>query len=217
MELINADLSPTLLFELFKELHEISFTHKDDFNQVQIVERVVKCANVDVKITFRMYVTHVLDDDGLFTIIVKLTANSNSISLRKYKISIGDVEYFSVQHQIPKDVNDRQVIEHYTQLVEKVINGFNVFKVCKHCRILYKDLRTAIDPNQTCSNCMFDRVFHFRDMNCSICNDNIAPKDYNFTLTCGHTFHTECALRLFIRSKKRDCPLCREPDYHDQD
>ena len=49
---------------------------------------------------------------------------------------------------------------------------------------------------------------------CPICLDKIEENHVTKTLTCGHTFHYRCFLRLVYRSSNFfiNCPLCREPN-----
>lgn len=215
MNLINAELSHEKMMDLFRSLHFMYFNYKEDFDRTHLVERICKCHNMDVKILLKMYITYSGDDSGNFAVSVKISASSTSINLRKTKNYFGDEETFTIVKEFQKNMNPDQLGHAYSVLITQIINSYKVFKVCKYCRILYRDPRIDVEPDHACMNCLFDQVFYIRDLTCAVCSESIHKDDMNFTLTCGHTYHTSCILKSFIQMKKRECPLCRELDYHD--
>lgn len=215
MNLINAELSHEKMMELFHTFHFLHFKHKNEFERIHLVERVCKCHNMDVKINLKMYITYSGDDLGNFAVSVKISASSPSINLRKSKNYFGDEESFTIVKEFQNNMNPDQLGNRYSELINQILDSYKVFKVCKFCRILYRDPRIDIDSDYPCMNCLFDQVFYIRDLICAVCSETICRDDMNFTLTCGHTFHTNCILKSFVQMKKRECPLCRELDQHD--
>ena len=215
MDLIATDLSRERLYEFLVELHDISFQQKELVNYSHKVQRICKCLNFDIKLTLRLYITYVIDSEDNFKITIKTTLSSDSITLRRAKTFFNDYEYFLLAKELPGTFTSEDKEKMYKELVDEIIIHLNHFKVCKHCRVLYKDPRINIAPNHACTNCQFDQVFQLRDTKCMVCNEQILPEDLTFTLTCAHTFHTNCIMLGFIHMKKRECPLCREVDQHE--
>jgi hypothetical protein len=214
MNIIDAEISQEKMLDLFRNIHNI-YRCKPNYNGTHVVERICKCYNLDVKITLRMYITYSGDDVGNFMVNVKILATTNCVNLRKTRNYFGDGETVIIAKDFSEMINDSDYLRQYKKLVDEIIDSYNVFKVCRHCRILYQDPRQDIEPDYPCVNCLFDQVFYFRDLDCVVCKDSIQKTDMNFTLTCGHTFHTGCIMKTFIQMKKRECPLCRESDSHD--
>jgi|688.fasta_scaffold237256_2 hypothetical protein len=215
MDLIASDLSREKLYDFLNELHDISFEHKDYVNYSHKVQRICKCANFDIKLTIRMYITHVIDPENNFKVTVKTTLSGDSVTLRKAKTFFNDYESFILSKESIGPITPEDKERIYTELVDEIIHHLNTFKVCKQCRVLYKDPRIKNNPNHPCINCQFDQIFQLRDAQCMVCNEVILPDDLTFTLTCAHTFHTPCIMMGFIHMKKRECPLCREVDQHE--
>lgn len=215
MDLIASDISQKRLFDFMNELHDISFENKDYVNYSHKVQRICKCINFDIKLTLRMYITHIIDSNNSFKVTVKTTIGTDSITLRKTKTFFNDYEFFLLSKELPGTFTEEDKTKMYSDLSEEIIEHLNVFKVCKHCRILYKDPRKHLEPNHSCPNCQFDQIFHIRDTQCMICNEQVLPGELSFTLTCAHSFHTSCIMQGFIQMKKRECPLCREVDQHE--
>lgn len=216
MNLIHADLSKEHLFELLREFHLITFSNNERINNSFVVQRICKCHDLDIKFFLKMYITQSVDTEtGALTVGVKVSLSTEAITLRKGRNFFDDYQYFLVSKDFEPYSDAERMLELYKELVDDIINNLNVFKVCKHCRLLYKDPRISTDPNHPCIHCLFDKVFHIRDCRCMVCNEDIIPGETSFTLTCGHTFHTECILLSFIKTKVRTCPLCRENDCHE--
>ena len=215
MNLINADISHEKMLDLFRTIHNLHFKHKTEFDRTHLVERICKCHNLDVKIYLRMYITYSGDEMGNFAISVKVSAGTNCVNLRKYKTYFGDDESFTILKEFQAKMSESEITEEYKNLIKKIIESYNVFKVCRYCRLLYRDPRVDIEPDYPCMNCLFDQVFHIRELNCVVCSEMIQKDEMNFTLTCGHTYHTNCIMKTFVQMRKRECPLCREIDCHD--
>lgn len=221
MNLIHADLSSEKLYDLFRELHLITFSNSNNeqptVNEAYTVERICKCYDLDVNLQLKMHINQfIVKDTGTYTVCVKVSVKTDATTLRKIRNGFNEYEYFFISKELPPHSDAQLVLDLYKQLVKEILTQLNAFKVCKHCRLLYKDPRQdEIEPNYPCIHCIFDDVFHIRDCRCVVCNEDLLPEDASFTLTCGHTFHTECILLSFLKTKSRACPLCREHDTHE--
>lgn len=201
--LIIKDSLVELLSEIY-DLHSQSLAVNASTN----LSRTMKCTELDVKLLLKMTFTfeNKTNDDNVFIATVKLVLSTACTSLRKVNHYWNDNEIITIRMEI--------TTEHFGYLADKIIDHLNHFKICKICRILYKDSRNT-NPTSICKHCYFDRIFHVQDSACAICQEVIEPGAQTFALTCAHVYHSECILTQFIKNDNRTCPLCRENDNHE--
>lgn len=199
------------LLNLYKEM--IDVTTEDPEEKKFTVHRHCKVENVDVKLLLRLEVILDLNSDNMLAIQSKISVVTESTTLRKYKSYYNDSEYYKVRSE-PVYLNKAsELYAHNLEThVKSVLDGFLVFRICKICRLLYKDPRK--DTEDVCKNCIFDNCFYLRQDSCVVCQEQYKPNEYTFPLTCGHVYHSKCILQQFLVKKKRECPICKELDSH---
>ena len=45
---------------------------------------------------------------------------------------------------------------------------------------------------------------------CAICLENLNKQENILKLECSHIYHVNCLKDWYIKSKNKDCPMCRE-------
>lgn len=175
-------------------------------------ERYCRCDEMNVKLVLKMSVSFEFREEQKDCIVSNtISLSTDCVSLRKSNYFWSDKESFSLTFLIYPNQDLNSQFEH---LVEEIMNKIDQFKICCCCRILYQEDREE-NPNESiCIHCRFDSIFFVKNTQCVICNDDLKPFEQSFTLTCGHTFHSACILQYFIKTMKRECPLCREVDCH---
>jgi hypothetical protein len=198
------------LIELLEEVYDIH-SQSQVVNATTNLSRCMKCVELDVKLLLKMSLSFEPkatdnNEENIFIATVKLTLSTSCTSLRKVNHFWNDNEMITIRLEM--------TCKHFDYLADKIIEHLNHFKICKICRILYKDPRD-ISPTSICKYCYFDRIFLVQEASCAICQEAILPGVQTFTLTCSHIYHSECILTQFIKSDNRNCPLCREQDHHE--
>lgn len=175
-------------------------------------ERYCKCEGLNVKLVFKMDANFDFREEQKDCIIsIHISLSTDCTSLRKSNYFWSDKESFIVSHAIH---SDQELDPQLEKLVDELLLKVDWFKICRSCRILYQENREEESNQSICVHCRFDSIFFVADTQCVICNEELKPFEQSFTLTCGHTFHSPCVLQCFIKSMKRECPLCRESDSH---
>lgn len=203
-------MSQEKLTDLLVDVHE-NHHMAQRLSTLHNLMRVCKCTEMDVKVNLKLNVT-IETDSGHHTYLVsiKLYATTECISLRK-TFTWSEHENICSRKVFLAEFSEKAIREEYQNLAKDIIEKFSCFRVCILCRSLFKDAR-ATDPScvhQTCPSCLFDAVFFNQDCCCVICKDNILEEEQTFSLNCGHTYHTRCILESFIKTNKRECPICR--------
>ena len=208
MKIANIELLKDRWVYFLKSLFSLQGQVSKKFN----TERYCKCDGLDVKLVLKL--------DGSFDFREEqkdciasfhIALSTDCMSLRKSNYFWSDKESYTINYIIfPEQHLDIQ----FEKLVDEIMYKMDFFKICNICRILYQEHRVENSNETVCMHCMFDSIFYVRDTVCVICNDNVREGEQTFTLTCGHTFHSPCILQYFIKTSKRECPLCRESDNH---
>ena len=160
----------------------------------------------------------IIDTEDSLHITSKIIMSSDNVSLRRYKTYVNDNEYVKCRSVINGFTDPFILDTGLQQHIIEVVQNLKSFKICQVCRILYKDSdKIQYHTEMKCNNCMFDDIFSFRDETCIICQDNYhddnnIKESTSFSLSCGHIFHSKCIMKLFLSSKKRECPICKEID-----
>lgn len=210
--LINSTLRKDNLLYLYNEFIDINSSDPEE--KKFTVHRHCKVDDVDVKLLLKLEVNVDMNPEKFLCIQTKISMTTESYTLRKYKSYYNDTEYQKIRMEpVYFDLLSDSFRESLDKHVDSVLDGFLVFKICKICRLLYKDSRTE-DGFNVCKNCIFDNCFYSLEENCVVCQEKYRPKDYTFSLTCGHLYHSNCILQHFLVKRKRECPICKELDTH---
>jgi hypothetical protein len=176
-----------------------------------ITERYCKCDGLDVKLVLKMEGNFEFKEDNNCLVAFQIILSTDCISLRRSNYFWSDKESFLVSRIIDPLVH---IESQFENIVDEIIQKMNTFKICSQCRILYQEDREEEPQESICIHCRFDSIFFPKDICCAICKDMIYRDEQSFTLTCAHTYHSACVLLHFIKTAKRECPLCRESDSH---
>jgi hypothetical protein len=206
MKLTHTVINKECLLDLLSEVYDIH-SHASAVNLTTNLSRVLKCIELDVKLLLKMSIQyeHKENDEHIFIATVKLILSTQSTCLRKTNHFWNDNEMITIRLEM--------TTEHFEYLADKIIEQLDHFRICKVCRILFKDSRSN-HATAICKYCCFDRIFQFEDASCAICQEVMEPGVQTFALTCAHVFHSDCILTQFIKNGNRFCPLCRETDDH---
>lgn len=207
MKIANVEINRENWIDLLRELYDYQGTATKSFFQL---DRYCKCADLDVKFILKTHIEFNLDTQQTFKITINSSLTTDCVSLRRSNYFWSDKESVTVSGEA-KSTDD--VIELIEKCVDDHIEKLDHFRMCTVCRLLYKDARTHLTES-ICIHCKYDSLFFVRDNVCVICKETIQKEDQSFALTCAHTYHSDCILTHFIKSNKRDCPLCRESDNH---
>jgi hypothetical protein len=210
----NITLSQPKLLDLLVDLHE-NHDSSQRPSTLHNLLRVCKCADMDVKVSLKLNYT--IETDLIhhtYLVSIKLYATTECISLRK-TFTWSEHENICSRKIFLQEYTSKKIREEYEDIAKDIIQKFMYFRVCIMCRTLFKDARIATAEeedclnNPSCPSCLFDSVFFNKDSCCVICKDNIDVHEQSFTLNCGHIYHTGCILESFIKTNKRECPICR--------
>lgn len=212
----GSEWAPDKLALLFLDLH-CMYLYGESPETFALV-RTIKCTDIDVKLIMKMALVYNMNPDGEMEVKARLSMNTDAPCLRKTRSIFSDTE--SVYHEVVLPTRIARQAEQWDELTAayerfalEVIQKTDTFRVCRVCRILYKDPRTGAKIDR-CVHCLFDLSIHPVDTNCVICNDLIRVDEQSYTLTCGHIYHAECILTHFVRHalQRRECPMCRAVD-----
>jgi hypothetical protein len=205
MNLIHTKISKENFIDLFEIIHQDIITERKSRNFTFI--RPCKCANIDVKMFLKIQVHYEFGVENTLIQTLKLSLNSESMALRKHTSSyFNDNDGIKMVHEI--NINEPHG---YGEIVDKIIDNLNIFRVCPCCRILYKS-KCPTSIQDACFHCHFDSIFFPQDITCAICRDVIVEQEQTFALTCSHVFHTCCIMKNFLISQNKFCPICKEVD-----
>jgi hypothetical protein len=206
MKIANIEINKEKWVFFLKDLYSIEGPTSKKFS----TERYLKCDGLDVKLILKMDGNYEFKDNNC-VVTFQMLLSTDCISLRRSNYFWSDKESFSVYRTISPD---EDIDSHLEDIVDELMEKINNFKICKYCRILYQQKREEEHKDSVCIHCMFDSIFYTKGVDCVICRCAIFPNEQSFTLTCGHNYHSECVLLHFIKTAKRECPLCRENDSH---
>jgi hypothetical protein len=205
MKIANIEILKDKWVSFLKELYLIQGTTSKKF----ITERYCKCDGLDIKLILKMEGNFDFKEDNRCVVTFQIILSTDCISLRRSNYFWSDKESFIISRNIDP------LLEIHTQfenIVDEMTEKINQFKVCAYCRILYQEEGEV--QESICVHCKFDSIFFPKDACCVICKENIYSDEQSFTLTCCHTYHSACVFLHFIKTGKRECPLCRETDSH---
>ena len=207
MKITNIDINRENWLLLLSDL--CSFQGNMDKGVYQL-ERYCKCIDLDVKFILKTTIELLFDPQNNLMVTINCCLSTDCVSLRRSNYYWNDRESVVIYKNI-KPEEDRTGA--FYECIDEFIMKMNHFRICSICRLLYKDNR--IDGSEsTCVHCRYDALFHVKDTLCVICDEQINSQEQSFTLTCAHTYHSSCILLSFIKTAKRECPLCRETDSH---
>lgn len=214
MKIINSILVKDVFLELFREMYK-EVEHKKVSKSFSL-SRPFKFLDLDIKLIIKFtisyeYIDNSSTSENSISINIKVSTATECIGLRKSRSYFMDSEYITLFHIIPRNASDETLDYRHEKILDELNLKLESFKLCKECRGLFLKNHESKD-NDTCMNCIFDKMFHIQDCSCVICNEVTKPGEQIFTLSCCHTYHSACIMTHFIKSKKRECPLCREPD-----
>ena len=208
MKITNTQILRSKWVDFFKDIYHL----QGQTSKKVSTERYCRCDHMNVKLILKLTTNFDFREepkDCLISTVISLS--TDCISLRKSNYFWSDKESFTINYIVyPEESLDGQ----FEKMVDDLLLKIDQFKICCYCRILYQEDREEELTQSTCINCRFDSIFFVKDTQCVICHDDLKPFEQSFTLTCGHTFHSPCILQSFIKSAKRECPLCRESDVH---
>lgn len=207
MKIANIEILKDRWIFFLKDLYQLQGNTSKKF----VVERYCKCDGLDIKLVIKMEGNYQFKSDDECTVSFQITLSTDCTSLRRSNYFWSDKETFTITRCIE---SQETMTFHFENIVNEIMEKIDYFKICKYCRILYQEQKEEDPKDSVCLHCRFDSIFYVKDINCVICNETLLPEDQSFTLTCGHTYHSNCILLHFIKTSKRECPLCREPDSH---
>ena len=218
MKIINSIVVKDVFLLLLRELYRD--TEQKMVNKFFTLSRPFKCINLDIKLFLKFYIGYEYIPvsntypDQKISFSIKVSVSTESMSLRRVRTYFMDTEHITISQQIPSGLKTNEEINYvHENILDELNTKLDNFCICKECRSLY--IKTYKDSEiDICTTCIFDRMFHIQDLVCVICNDHHKPKEQIFTLSCCHTYHSECIMTHFLKTKKRECPLCRELDNH---
>jgi hypothetical protein len=221
MQLIHAEIVPELLRDLLLDFHDLC-SYQTVFPQSTVFQRTCKVPEIDVRLVLKLaliYTLHEATDDSMagagtemFSITAKWSLTTDCINLRYNRGFFGDSEHILLNTEIPRDLPAEDLTRVYSVFADMMIQRLDEFKLCVECRNMYMDKRHRDICQMYCTLCMFDRMFYTEDLICVICKDTVHKEEQSYTLSCAHSYHSSCILTNFIKTKRRECPLCRELD-----
>ena len=205
MNLIHTNILKDSFNELFEIIHRDVVAERKPRTFTFI--RPCKCTNIDVKMFLKIQVYYEFGLENMLVQTIKIGLNTESMTLRKHTSSyFNDNDGIKMVHEISIDQPNG-----YSDIVNKIIESLNIFRVCPCCRVLYKS-KCPTTIQEACFHCHFDSIFFPQDTTCPICRDTIVEQDQTFALTCSHVFHTCCIMKNFLISQNKFCPVCKELD-----
>lgn len=207
MELINVNIQKDNFLKFFQFIHNEAFIDKKSrtFNFI----RPCKCVNVDVKMNLKFFIQYDFINDENIVLVVKIMLSTESTSLRKSgSVFFNDNEIIKITAELK---NEEFQTEVYEEIIESILDSLKFFKICSICRTLYKN-KSLDTYSYPCQFCHFDLIFQPIETICTICREPIQENEYSFSLTCSHTYHSDCILQQFVINKSRYCPLCKDVD-----
>lgn len=207
MKIANIEILKNKWVFFLKDLYSIEGATSKRFT----TERYCKCDGLDVKLLLKMDGNYEFKENDECLVSFQIILSTDCISLRRSNYFWTDKESFTVSRTIHCD---QDIDTQFENIVDELIEKINNFKICKYCRILYQQKREGDHNESICIHCMFDSIFYTKGIDCVICKETVFPNEQAFTLSCGHNYHSECILLHFIKTAKRECPLCRESDSH---
>jgi len=207
MEITNAVLKRDQMVRLLKEF--LAYHKTKNEKSLFSVQRFFKCKGLDVKLLLRMDTKIEGNAEQGFVLTIQFFLTTDCVCLRRNNYFWADKESTVASYIV---TNEQELDAQLENMSDELIEQLNLFRVCSICRILYSDSRA--EPSNCCINCMYDSMFYVADSSCTICCESIQPEDQTFSLTCAHIYHSNCILLHFIKTAKRECPLCREADTH---
>lgn len=206
MKIANIEINRDKWLSLLKELYDFQGSATKSYFQL---DRYCRCIDIDVKCILKTSIEFNFDVNRKLKLSMSASLTTDCVALRRCNYFWSDKETISVSGETLDDVDLL-----FEKCVDEYIEKLEHFRICTVCRLLYKDTRIPKEEHSVCIHCRYDQTFFVQDTTCVICNESVQKDDQTFTLTCAHTYHSDCILLHFVKSTKRECPLCREVDNH---
>lgn len=207
MKIANIEINREKWISLLKELYDFQGSASKSYFQL---DRYCRCIDIDVKCILKTCIEFNFDSNRKLKLTMNASLTTDCVALRRCNYFWSDKETIIV---VGETDSLNRIDDVFDKCIDEFIEKLEHFRICTICRLLYKDGR-ASNEESICIHCRYDQTFFVQDLVCVICNESVQKDDQTFTLTCAHTYHSDCILLNFIKTNKRECPLCRETDSH---